>query len=105
MACLFTTAAESDLEAIGDFIALDNPSRAVSFIREIRDRCERIVHAPESHPLVPEYGEAVRRAPFGNYLIFYLVEDRAIVVLHVLHGARNISAADFINPDPSDQGQ
>lgn len=95
MACIFTAAAESDLEAIGDFIASDNPSRAVSFICEIRKRCERIADAPESHPLLPEFGEAVRRAPFGNYLIFYVVQDRNIAVLHVLHGARNISAVDF----------
>jgi toxin ParE1/3/4 len=28
---------ESDLEAIADYIAQDNPIRAVSFIREIRE--------------------------------------------------------------------
>ena len=28
---------ESDLEAIADYIAQDNPMRAVSFIREIRE--------------------------------------------------------------------
>jgi toxin ParE1/3/4 len=30
----FTPQAEIDLEEIGDFIALDNPERAVSFIGE-----------------------------------------------------------------------
>jgi toxin ParE1/3/4 len=37
-----TPQAEIDLEEIGDYIALDNPKRAVSFIREIRQHCERI---------------------------------------------------------------
>jgi toxin ParE1/3/4 len=30
--------AEIDLEKIGDYVALDNPKRAVSFIRKILDR-------------------------------------------------------------------
>jgi hypothetical protein len=30
------------LEEVGDYIALDNPGRAVSFIREIRQHCEQI---------------------------------------------------------------
>jgi len=32
----FTPQAEIDLEEVGDYIALDNPARAVSFIREIQ---------------------------------------------------------------------
>jgi plasmid stabilization system protein ParE len=31
--------AEHDLEAIGDYIARDNPHRAISFIRELRTKC------------------------------------------------------------------
>jgi plasmid stabilization system protein ParE len=38
----FTPQAEIDLEEVGDYIALDNPRRAVSFIREIRQHCEKI---------------------------------------------------------------
>jgi toxin ParE1/3/4 len=38
----FTPQAEIDLEEVGDYIALDNPGRAVSFIREIRQHCEKI---------------------------------------------------------------
>jgi plasmid stabilization system protein ParE len=37
----FTPQAEIDLEEVGDHIALDNPLRAVSFIDEIRQHCER----------------------------------------------------------------
>jgi toxin ParE1/3/4 len=35
MQCFFSPLAEIDLEEIGDFIARDNPARAVSFIQEI----------------------------------------------------------------------
>jgi toxin ParE1/3/4 len=44
-----TPQAEIDLEEIGDYIALDNPKRAVSFIREIRQHCEKIADGPRRY--------------------------------------------------------
>ena len=35
MGVLFTPLAETDLEDIGDYVAQDNPARALSFIQEI----------------------------------------------------------------------
>jgi len=43
MNCFFSTLAEVDLEEIADYIARDNPQRALSFIHEIRERCQKIV--------------------------------------------------------------
>jgi toxin ParE1/3/4 len=37
---------ESDLAAIGDYIAADNPRRALSFIQEIRDSSRRLANTP-----------------------------------------------------------
>ena len=34
----FSVRAEADLEGLADYIALDNPGRAVSFVRELRTR-------------------------------------------------------------------
>jgi toxin ParE1/3/4 len=33
-------AAEAELEAIGDWVAETNPTRALSFVMELRRRCE-----------------------------------------------------------------
>jgi toxin ParE1/3/4 len=88
MHCLFTAEAEKDLENIADYIALDNPSRAVSFIQEIRERCQRVTDAPQGYPLAPEYGNAIRKLPFGNYVIFYTLSADAVIVLHITHSAR-----------------
>jgi len=38
MKVLITAEAEADLEAIGDYIARDNPARALSFVRELYQR-------------------------------------------------------------------
>lgn len=35
MRVLFTSLADTDLEEIGDYIAQDNPARALTFIQEI----------------------------------------------------------------------
>ena len=64
--------AEHDLEAIGDYIARDNPARALSFIRELRSKCAGLADMPERFPLVPRYEAAgVRRCVHGDYLIFF----------------------------------
>lgn len=89
MSCMFTEQAEKDLEGIADYIALDNPSRALSFVQEVRERCYRIVQVPAGYPLAPEYGENVRKLPFGNYLILYTIHADDVVILHIPHSARN----------------
>jgi plasmid stabilization system protein ParE len=52
---------KGDLEAIADWIAEDNPRRAVTFIREIREEFRKIGQGPLHYQLRPEIGEdAVR---------------------------------------------
>ena len=46
MRAYVTLGAEIDLEERGDYIALDNPKRALTFIQEIRQHCERIGDRP-----------------------------------------------------------
>ncbi len=88
--CVFSPLAEFDLEEIGDYIARDNPARAVSFIRDIREQCIKITAMPEAAPLRHELGEGIRMLPFGRYLIFYTANNEGIRIERVLHGARNI---------------
>lgn len=62
--------AEADLEAIGDYIARDNPQRALSFIKELRDKCKSLADVPLAFPLVPRYEHmGVRHRAHGNYQI------------------------------------
>ena len=88
-----TAEAEYDLETIGDYIARDNPARALSFLQELRSKCLGLADMPERFPLVPRYEAAgVRRRVHRNYLIFYRVEREKVVILHILHGAQDYSA-------------
>jgi toxin ParE1/3/4 len=88
----FSPLAAKDVENIGDYIFNDSAQAAVAFINALRLRCEKISVAPKSGVARPELGENVRSIPFGNYLIFYQLEDHAIRIERVLHGARDIGA-------------
>ena len=90
MRCVFTRAAEQDLEGIADFIATDNPRRAFSFVADIKERCAKIAERPNAAALARAFGENIRKVPFGNYIIFYTVEDESVVVLRILHGRRDL---------------
>jgi len=91
-----TAEAEYDLETISDYIARDNPARALSFLHELRSKCLGLAEMPERFPLVPRYEAAgLRRRVYGNYLIFYRVEREKVVIVHILHGAQNYNAILF----------
>ena len=51
----FSSEAENDLEHIADYIARDDPQRALSFVRELRSKCERLLNAPHSFAFVPRF--------------------------------------------------
>ena len=92
-----TAEAERDLDGIAEFIARDNPQRALSFIFELRDKCLGLAATPLAFALVPRYESlGARRCVHGNYLIFYRVkEKKEVVILHVLHGAMDYAGILF----------
>ena len=101
MRCRLSPLAEFDLEEIGDYIARDNPRRALSFIEEIRARCRLILQTPHGAPLRAELGEGLHIVPFGRYLIFYTVHKTAdeVRVERILHAARDIDQGFFHDYD------
>ena len=53
---------EGDLDTIADYIAQDNPTRAVSFLHEIRAQMLAVGQNPLLYQLRPEIGEGARMA-------------------------------------------
>jgi toxin ParE1/3/4 len=76
------------LEEIGDYIARDNPVRAVSFIEDLRDHCARIVLAPAAYPKREDVAPGIRMAVHGRYLIYFRASLAGIRIERILHGAR-----------------
>ena len=95
MRVTFTPLAEADLTDIALYIAQDNPERAFTFTDEIESRClglskHALIGAPR-----PELGDDFRVLPFGRYLIFYRSQTDEVLILRVLHSARDIDSDDF----------
>ena len=99
MRVVITAAAKADLLAIRRTIETDNPTRALSFVEELLDRCLALADTPRAYPLVPRYERfGIRRCVHGNDLIFYRLQPEQIEIIHVLQGARDIEAILFGSP-------
>ena len=96
MIVVFSHEAETDLERIGDYIARDNPVRAISFVQELLARCRHLAVNPEAFPIVPHYERhGIRRLVHGRYLVFYRFADGQVQILHILNGAQDVEAILF----------
>lgn len=92
MRLVFQPQAERDLEGIGDYIAADNPARAVTFIRELRSHCHRIGQNPLGYRLRPDIAAGVRSAAHGRYAVYFTIGSDAVTVIRILHGAMDAAA-------------
>ena len=95
MKVVFSPAARDDLIEIGLYIAQDNPKRALSFMDELEQSCDRLGQAPGLGTARPELGEAIRMWPHGRYLVFYRAGSREVRSQRILHGSRDIEGDDF----------
>jgi len=82
--------AVADPEEIAEFIARDNPVRAVSFIDELMGVCAGIAERPRAFPRRDDLAKGLRQAVHGRYLILFTADDRGVVVERVVHGARRL---------------
>ena len=81
---------EPDLEAILDYIAQDNPRRAVTFLHEIRDKIRLVGQNPLNYQLRPEIGEDARIAIVGRYAILFWVSEDVVRIERVAFGWRDL---------------
>lgn len=93
MRLLITPLAAQDLEEIGDYIAQNNPKRAISFVNELRTQCEKLCLNPLGYRRRPELSDNLRSCAHSNYVIFFESSQEQVNIIRVLHGARDISQA------------
>lgn len=86
---IWTEPAISDLDAIGDYVAIDNPAAAMALVTKIFGRVEQLIAHPKS-------GRSLRELPGMRYReliepparIIYRVDRDAVRIVHVLHERR-----------------
>ena len=71
--------AVKDIEAIGDYIATDNPARAISFIDELMGVCARLSAHPKAFRRRDDLASGLRQAVHGQYLILFTARDKDVV--------------------------
>jgi plasmid stabilization system protein ParE len=90
MRVIITAEAENDLRSIAGHVAEDSPADALKLVAELRAACEGLADFPGRFPVAPGFESlGVRRRLVGNYLIFYRIDTDRVVVIHILHGARD----------------
>jgi toxin ParE1/3/4 len=85
-----------DLELIWAYIAQDNPEAADRVIEAAYQTCRTLADHPELGRL-RHFSQNVLTGlrsfvvtDFPNYVIFYRVQENAVQIVRVLHGARDI---------------
>ena len=84
-------AARADLIDIGDFIALDNRSRAASFVAEIEAKIVEVGERPGSFQKRDELHKGLRHARHGRYLIFFIEVGEEVQIVRVIQGSRDLT--------------
>ena len=79
----------SDLDAIADYIALDNPVAAAELVRKVMAHVEQLSAHPRSGPVLPELpGWRYRQILEPPCRVIYRHERGRVLVLHVIRSER-----------------
>ena len=85
-----TNRTEADLDEIWLHIATDSLAAADRMIQRFEAAENRLAAFPQIGQGRPELAGGLRHWPVGNYLIFYRIDDDALTIVRVAHGARDL---------------
>jgi addiction module RelE/StbE family toxin len=90
-----------DLDAIADYIALENPAAARQLVQKVVAAVERLQKFPRMGSLPVELsGLPYRQLIIPPCRIFYRVESKAIHIVHVLRGEQLVRKEQFPKQPP-----
>jgi len=86
---IWTEPAIRDLDAVADYIALDNPVAASRLVERVFENVERLERFPRSGKRIPE----LPRSPYREVVVspcrvIYRAEGDAVYLLHVMRCER-----------------
>jgi len=90
---IWTEPALQELDAIAEYIALDNPAAASNLVQEVFDKTERLADFPQSGRIPPELPNSVyREVVVPPCRVFYRKEEKRVLVLYVMREERQLRA-------------
>ena len=97
---IWTEPALNDLDAIADYIAIDNPVAARNWVRRVFRHVEQLIVHPNSGSKPPELrGWRYRQIIESPCRIFYRCDRRNVYVLYVMRGERRLGKSVLIERD------
>ncbi len=88
---VWTEPAVSDLDAIADYIALDNPAAARQLVQRVLECVEQLERYPESGSIPPELRDSRYRQIIETPCrVFYRYDGKRVLILHVIRGERRL---------------
>ena len=90
---IWTEPALQALDAIAEYIALDNPGAATDLVREVFDKSERLKDFPQSGRIPPELPNSVyREVVVPPCRVFYREDEKQVLILYVMRDERQLRA-------------
>ena len=88
---VWTPGARTDLDEIVAYIADDSPAAALAFLEKVHSKADSLSTLSERGRVVPELADPnVHELLIHNYRLLYEIHGTEVVVLGVLHGAREL---------------
>lgn len=88
---VWTEPALQELDAIAEYIALDNPVAARHLVQNVFDKAERLEDFPQSGRIPPELPNSVyRELVVPPCRIFYREDKKRVLVLYVMREERQL---------------
>ena len=86
---VWTEPALTDLDAIADYIALENPDAASALVRQIFEHVEQLAEFPNSGSHLPEMQDSrYRQIVEPPCRVIYRADARGVTILHVMRSAQ-----------------
>lgn len=90
---IWTEPALQELDALAEYIALDNPAAASHLVQDVFEKTKRLEDFPQSGRVPPELPNSVyRELVVPPCRIFYREEQKWILVLYVMREERQLRA-------------
>lgn len=87
---IWTDPALNDLDAIGDYIALDNFDAAQKLIRRVIERVGLLDRSPSIGRVSNDLRNTpYRRLAIGPVYVYYRIEDDRVIIIHVVRAERD----------------
>lgn len=91
---VWTEPALADLEAIADYIGVENPGAAREFVRRVFAHVDKLEQHPHLGPAPPELEESrYRQIVEPPCRAFYRLEGEKVLILHVMRSERLLMKA------------